>query len=169
MRIRAESAADIAAVHSVNAAAFPAEDEARLVDALRSDGDLAISLVAEDEDGIAGHVAFSAMHVEMKDGMLVPALGLGPVATLPDRQKQGIASALVRAGLEQAREDGATLVFVMGDPDFYRRFGFTTEAARAFTSPYAGPYLLALAFDATLDLSSGGKADYARAFSALGE
>jgi putative acetyltransferase len=71
-------------------------------------------------------------------------LALAPVAVRPDCQRRGIGAQLVGAALDKARQGGAAMVFILGDPDYYRRFGFTTDAATGFASPYAGPYFQAL-------------------------
>lgn len=167
MKIRGEVPADIPAIYRIHAATFRGEQEARLVDALRDAGDLALSLVAQDDEQLVGHAAFSTMRVEL-GGIAIPALGLAPVATLPGRQRQGIGSMLIRAGLDLARETGTWIVFVLGDPTYYGRFGFRTDVAAPFACTYSGPYLMARIFNDRLDLSQAGKADYAQAFSTLG-
>ena len=119
--IRREIDSDASAVRSVHLAAFPGDGEAGLVDALRENGHLPVSIVAEENAGIVGHVAFSPVTV---NGLDVAAVGLAPVALLPEFQKQGIGSELIRAGLAACREAGFRIVVVLGEPDFYRRFGF---------------------------------------------
>jgi putative acetyltransferase len=162
MIIRDENAgADRTAIRAVVTAAFGRESEADLVDWLREDGDNVISLVAEDGDAIVGHVLFSPMTAPFR------ALGLGPVAVMPERQRTGLGGALIRAGLEQARKAGWRGVFVLGDPVYYRRFGFTPDLAAGFSSPYAGPYLMAAALQGALPATAGEIA-YAPAFARLG-
>jgi putative acetyltransferase len=164
--IRTEKSGDEPGIFAVNADAFPANDEARLVDALRAEGALAISLVADRGGAIIGHVAFSDMTVEIA-GVAVRALGLAPVAVLTDCQRGGVGGALIRAGVVQARSAGVQILFVLGDPAYYGRFGFTSRDAQGFDCIYAGSYLQALLLDETLDLSQAGKADYAPAFASL--
>lgn len=162
MIIREEAPGDRAAIRAVVEAAFPEPAEARLVERLRADGDAVFSLVAIEDGIIVGHVMFSKMTGPFR------ALGLGPVAVVPGRQRAGIGSRLIREGLARARADGWEGVFVLGDPNYYRRFGFDAETAAGFASPYAGPYLMALALDGEHLPASTGKIDYAPAFGALG-
>lgn len=136
--------ADRTAIRQIVAAAFGGDIEADLVDALRTDGDSSISLVAEDEGAIIGHVLFSPMEAPFR------ALGLGPVAVLPARQRSGVGGALIRAGIEEARRQGWQGIFVLGEPAFYRRFGFDPALAAGFDCVYAGPYLMALPLGETL-------------------
>jgi putative acetyltransferase len=96
MLIRVETSSDVAAIHAVVEAAFARSAEAVLVDALREAGDLTLSLVALDGDDIVGHVAFSKMNAPFR------ALGLGPVAVQPTRQRNGIGGQLIREGLALA-------------------------------------------------------------------
>ncbi|HKX31692.1 MAG TPA: N-acetyltransferase [Blastocatellia bacterium] len=121
--IRAERAQDIAGISHVNQQAFQQTAEAELVDQLRVRGKLRISLVAESDDEIVGHIAFS--QVQIDSGNLANGLGLGPLAVRPGLQKQGIGSRLVRAGLERCRELGFDYVVVLGHADYYPRFGFS--------------------------------------------
>lgn len=118
MNIRPETRQDVAAVRAVNTAAFPTAAEADLVDRLRGLVDPFISLVAEDS-GVVGHILFTPVGVGPR-----AALALGPMAVLPGRQRQGIGSALVRAGLAACLAAGHDLVFVLGHPEYYPRFGF---------------------------------------------
>jgi putative acetyltransferase len=119
--IRHEVDSDVSGVRRVHLAAFPGDGEAGLVDALRENGHLPVSIVAEEDVGIVGHIAFSPVTV---DGLDVAAVGLAPVAVMPEFQKQGIGSELIRAGLQACREAGFRIVVVLGEPDFYQRFGF---------------------------------------------
>ncbi len=162
--VRAEAPADIAAIRAVHESAFPTAQEADLVDALRADGDLILSLVADKDGGIAGHVAFSRMAV--KNGANDhPAVALAPLAVTPDPRRCGIGSALIESGLRQLAADGEALVFLVGAPAYYGRFGFSGAVASGFSSPYAGPYfqLKRLADHAP----TAGSVHYASAFSKL--
>ncbi|WAL99144.1 GNAT family N-acetyltransferase [Streptomyces sp. Je 1-369] len=120
---RPETAADVAAVHAVHAAAFETEAEADLVDALRTDPEAwlpGLSYVAEAPDGsVAAHALLTRCRV---DG--APALALAPVATRPEHQGTGAGSAAVRAVLDAARARGERIVLVLGHPSYYPRFGF---------------------------------------------
>lgn len=136
--IRPERAEDWQAIRAVNVAAFATPDEARLVEQLRRDGDLVLSLVAERGGAIIGHVAFSRVRVEdstrSHDGV-----ALAPVAVTPSRQRQSVGTSLITRGLALLAEQDESMVFVLGDPAYYRRFGFDADAATSFSSDYAGP------------------------------
>lgn len=160
--IREERAADRDAVRAVTQAAFGAEAEAELVERLHADGDAEIALVAEEGEGrLAGHILFSRMAAPFR------ALGLAPVSVAPERQGSGIGSALIRAGLARARDQGWEAVFVLGDPRYYGRFGFTAAAAAPFRCAYSGPHLMALPLGTAMP-AGGGDIAYAPAFAALG-
>lgn len=134
--IRPETAADLELIRNVHRRAFGREEEARLVDELRDGGYAQISLVAE-VDQVVGHILFSDIQIVARDS-IIPALALAPLAVLPDFQRQGIGSSLVRSGLEMAWERGDRIAIVLGDPNFYRRFGFYPELASRLESPYSG-------------------------------
>jgi putative acetyltransferase len=134
--VRPEATADQEAVHEVHRLAFASDVEPQLVDALRKAGEAVISLVAECEGDIVGHVLFSRLAAPM------PALALAPVAVVPDRQRQGVGSLLIREGLRQAQQGGWVAVFVVGEPTYYARFGFDANQARGYACPYAGEYFM---------------------------
>ena len=137
VHIRPEAATDHDAIRHVNRLAFGQDGEARLVDALRDGGYLRVSLVAEQAGLIVGHVLFSELPITTEAGT-VPALTLAPMAVLPDYQRQGIGSVLIRRGLELCREQGHRIVVVLGHPHFYQRFGFSPKLAARLESPYSG-------------------------------
>ncbi|HEY2893427.1 MAG TPA: N-acetyltransferase [Pirellulales bacterium] len=141
--IRLEGPEDTAAIHEVVAAAFGRADEARLVDKLRAGGFAPVSAVAVAGGKIVGHVLFSELRIEGRQSQ-GSALALAPLAVLPEFQNLGIGSALVRFGLEECRRAGQRLVFVLGHPGYYPRFGFSVERARAFECDYAGDHFMAL-------------------------
>ncbi len=126
MSIRPETSADHAAIREINIAAFAKHPFSRqtehlIVEALRNDGALALSLVAEAEGRVTGHIAFSEAPVEGRDlGWFL----LGPVAVWPDLQRKGIGSELVLSGLASLRERNASGCVLVGDPGYYTRFGF---------------------------------------------
>ena len=134
MRIRNEGIADIDAIRRVNEAAFGQPAEARLVDALREQATPFLSLVAEDEAAIVGHICFTP--VTVGETMI---LGLAPMAVLPARQNEGIGTKLVAAGLEACRRAGFSAVVVLGHPRYYPRFGFAPAAQRGLRSEYDVP------------------------------
>ena len=141
--IRPEAEFDRDSIFRVNHLAFGRVDEARLVDALRSGGFVSLSLMAETAGQIVGHILFSALMIEGRDGT-IPALALAPLAVAPDFQRQGIGSALVCRGLDLCREQNHRIVMVVGDPPFYSRFGFTSPPPRRLCSPYAGDGFMVL-------------------------
>lgn len=161
MVVREETEDDRRPVAELLRQAFGGEDEARLLASLRDDGDVAMALVAESGGGVVGHVAFSPLNAPF------PALGLAPLAVLPCFRKRGIGSALVREGVRRARTGNWDAIFVLGEPEYYGRFGFSFEAASGFTSPYAGPHFMLLALLPRLPAWTG-RVDYAPAFSGLG-
>lgn len=142
--IRYARAADHPAIAQVNTLAFGQPDEAALIARLRADGDVLFELVSETEGAVDGHILFSRLWADRT--ALFAALA--PMAVHPDRQRSGLGSALVRAGLESAREFGAHGVLVLGHPAYYPRFGFTAETAGKVSAPYAGsPAFMALALE----------------------
>ncbi|WP_321878847.1 GNAT family N-acetyltransferase [Paraburkholderia bannensis] len=127
--IRGEMAADIPAIHALTEAAFlhaphTSHTEQFIVDALRAAGELAVSLVAEDRGELVGHVALSP--VTLSDGS-TGWFGLGPISVAPARQREGIGGRLIERALDALRERQAAGCVLLGDPDYYRRFGFTPE------------------------------------------
>jgi putative acetyltransferase len=169
--IRAATGGDVAAIDALLRRAFPKADEAQLVQRLCIDGDMVLTLVADDEETgeLAGMVAFSRMDVEI-DGKTIASVALAPVAVAGHYRRQGVAEALIQAGLVHLGEAGAMLCFVLGDPAYYGRFGFSADWARGFASPYAGDYLMALPLQGgAMPCGVRGKADHAMAFAQLGE
>jgi putative acetyltransferase len=141
--VRAETPEDREAIREVNRRAFGREGEARLVDALRDGGYARLSLVAEEGGRVVGHVLFSDLPIIMQTGTL-HALALAPVAVLPERQRQGIGSRLVREGLRTCAEAGHRVVIVLGHPNYYPRFGFSARLAERLKAPFSGPAFMAL-------------------------
>ncbi len=159
--VRAEVPEDRVAVREVNVRAFPTSAEADLVDALRGRADAgpAISLVAREADGgrIVGHILFTRVHVRPAPAAGAgaghgtgaahgagaapawPALALGPMAVDPSRQRRGIGSALVRAGLDACLRAGEPVVFVLGHAGYYPRFGFVPARPRGLACKWTVP------------------------------
>jgi len=121
--IRHETLADFEAIRKVNLRAFEQSNEGNIVDALRVAGALTISLVALHDNQIVGHIAFSPVTIESGDGSFT-ALGLGPMAVLPEHQNSGIGSQLAEAGFKECLRLGHKIVVVIGHPEYYPRFGF---------------------------------------------
>jgi putative acetyltransferase len=121
-RIRKETPADHAATREVHLAAFPTPLEADLVDALRAAGHLTVSLLAVEGEAIVGHIAFSPVSTEKP--ALVSGVGLAPVAVTPAFERRGIGGELIRQGIQACKSLRFGWVVVLGDPAYYRRFGF---------------------------------------------
>jgi putative acetyltransferase len=130
-------------VRSVLTAAFGGDEEATLVELLRDSGDAVVSLVALVGDEIVGHVLFSRLAIRTNAGIL-SGIALAPLAVLPAFQRRGAGSALVREGIRQLRARGEAVVIVLGEPEYYARFGFSTELARPLRSRHSGPAFMAL-------------------------
>jgi putative acetyltransferase len=129
MIIRLEQFEDQAGIYTVNSLAFYRPErpdpipEAELVNRLRQADAVVLSLVAEEDHQVIGHILFSEGSVHTENGM-VPAVGLAPMAVLPDFQNGGIGSKLVREGIDWLRKAGYERVCVLGHPKYYPRFGF---------------------------------------------
>jgi putative acetyltransferase len=156
--------ADMDAVAALNDAAFGlafnSQGESRLVRQLHADGDSLVSLVAENESGIVGHIEFFRILIDGKP----TGSGLGPMSAKPGIQKSGIGSYLVRTGLEELDTLGETLVFVLGHAEYYPRFGFAPETAQPFTALWSGPQFMAIRLAPGGPVS--GTLTYPRAFGA---
>lgn len=133
--VRPEQSGDLDAIRRVHRAAFPTAAEARLVDALRAAGRLVVSLLAELDGEIAGHVAFSPVRIDAQQSAR-PALGLAPLAVRPAHQRRGIGSRLVREGIVACATRGVGFVVVLGQPAFYGRFGFFPASRRGLQNEY---------------------------------
>jgi putative acetyltransferase len=143
MRIRPEAPDDTVAVAALNREVFGGEDEPGLIERLRADRLVAVSLVAVEEASLVGHILFSDLAVEL-DGRPVRAVSLAPMCVRGDRQRQGVGSALVRAGLATVGDAGYVAVIVLGHPEFYPRFGFSADLAARLASPFPGRAFMAL-------------------------
>lgn len=161
MEIRATCTADNTQIDTLLNAAFNGTEEAKLVRALRRDGDIEISLVAMLEANIVGHIVLSKMSGPVR------CLGLAPVSVLPNQQNQGIGSALIRHSMAMAKSSGWQAVFLLGHAKYYSRFGFSSKLAQAFASPYAGPNFMAVELQDDVLENKRGSVNYAPAFSSL--
>ncbi|MDR3096211.1 MAG: N-acetyltransferase [Paraburkholderia sp.] len=162
--IRPETPADIPAIHALTAAAFlhaphTSHTEQYIVDALRDAGELAVSLVGVEGGALVGHVALSA--VTLSDGT-TGWFGLGPLSVVPARQRQGIGSRLVERALDALRARHAAGCVLLGDPLYYRRFGFAPEPALVLPGVPA-EYFQALTLRGTVPAAS---VRYSEAFEA---
>lgn len=166
IEIREEQPEDVDAVRRVNTEAFGQPGEAALVDALRTSCEERLSLVAVEGDDILGHILFTPATIGDVQGM-----GLAPMAVTPERQRDGIGSKLVRAGLVELAECGCPFVIVLGHPDYYPRFGFERASARDVRCEWEVPdeaFMLLVLDVAAMDGMSG-LARYRPEFSQLAE
>ena len=168
--IQPAGAGDVPAIDALLRETFAAPDEANLLRDLCVEGSMVLVFVAREEESEAliGTVAFSRMDVRV-GAKSVQAVALSPIAVAPQYREQGVAEALIRAGLERLEAAGVVLCFVVGDPAFYGRFGFDADLASGFTTPYAGPNFMALALQGGLiPCGDRGIAHHAPAFARLG-
>lgn len=167
VQIRAEEKPDETAVYAVNEVAFETPAEAKLVSALRAQARPFVSLIAELDGRIVGHIVFSPVtlsgHAEQR------IVGLAPMAVLPGHQRQGIGSALVRAGLETCSDLGFGAVVVLGHPEYYPRFGFAPAVRFGIGCRYEVPdeVFMALELRAGYLVGTHGTIDYHPAFDAV--
>ncbi|MBC9914965.1 GNAT family N-acetyltransferase [Chitinophaga varians] len=146
--LRKEKISDIPQIDTVTKAAFLSAAHASgteqfIIRALRASGQLTLSLVAEENETLIGHVAISP--VEISSGE--PGwFGLGPVSVLPERQGTGVGSALIKAALAELRQLGAKGCVVLGEPAYYGRFGFRADAGLLYPEAPA-EYFQVLAFE----------------------
>src|SRR5262249_47390295 len=135
--IRSETVDDAADIRAIHTLAFGRDNEARLVDALRAEPgfDPALSLVAIADGHAVGHILFSPILIRASHSS-VPALALAPLAVRPEFQNHSVGSTLVRAGLEECRRLGHTVVVVVGHPHYYPRFGFSSARAAGLEAPF---------------------------------
>jgi putative acetyltransferase len=141
--VREEIPADHDPIREVNRIAFGRNEEAELVDRLRSTRLTVASLVAIDNHQIVGHIFFSELPIETEQG-IIGEVSLAPMSVHPRYQRQGIGSALVRHGLELCWERGKAIVVVFGHPEYYPRFGFSARLAKNLQSPFSGDAWMAL-------------------------
>lgn len=137
LTIRREQRDDIPALRLVNDTAFGQPAESSTVDAIRRACPDAVSLVAVDSDRIVGHIFFSPVVVSDASGA-TQGMGLAPMAVLPESQRQGIGSMLVRAGIEVMRDRGCPFIIVLGHPEYYPRFGFVPASQHGLYCQWDG-------------------------------
>ena len=125
-------------VHAINQAAFGRPDEADLVDHLRAEGVALVSLVAELEKRLVGHLLFSRVWIDTT-GTSIPAVALAPMAVLPGYQRHGIGGRMIQLGLNLLRQRDEQIVIVLGHPDYYPRFGFGRARQFGLKDVYGAP------------------------------
>jgi putative acetyltransferase len=163
MKIRPETPQDISVIEQITIAAFDGkwysdQTEHLVVNRLREAGAMSVSLVAEIDGIVVGHVVFSVVNINGED---IGWYGLGPVSVLPKLQKQGIGSKLIREGLSIIREKGAKGCILEGDPNYYQRFGFKNYPDLVYEGTPDPKYFMALPF---YDNVPNGKVEFHKAF-----
>jgi putative acetyltransferase len=167
MTIRPEMDSDIALIYEINLLAFRQRPEADLVNELRKNRKLIVSLVTEREGRIVGHIAFSRVSADNAPEVFIA--GLAPMAVLPELQGKGIGSMLVREGIEACRKMKVEGIVVLGHPDFYLRFGFQPASRFGFRCVYDAPDEAFMALELQDDMlsRSAGLIRYAPEFGAV--
>lgn len=152
--IRTETTQDHGFVRLINELAFGQPNEADLVDALRKNARPFISLVALIDEQVVGHIFFSPVSIETESADFT-AMGLAPMAVLPEHQNQGIGSQLVREGLNECLRLGENIVVVLGHPNYYPRFGFVPASSKGLRSEYDVPDEVFMVAELTEDALAG--------------
>jgi putative acetyltransferase len=166
MDIRLEQSNDRPGIHDLLCQAFNTDGEARLVDALRDGENLILSLVAVEEPSVVGHVAFSPTRLAQKH----KGLGLAPVAVAASHRRRGVADELIRKGIAECARMGYGFIVVLGDPNYYSRFGFQSASAYHLTDEYqGGEAFQVLELVAGSIPPEGGLVRYAEQFSTLAD
>lgn len=165
MLIRDEKVRDRINVRAVNVSAFETSSEADLVDVLRQQVRTIISLVAEEDGELVGHIMFTP--IALSDHPNLKVMGLGPMAVAPTHQNKGIGSALVKAGLDQCCQMDFVAVVVLGHPEYYPRFGFSPASQFGIDCEYDVPDEVFMAIELKPEAlnESTGRVRYQPAFS----
>lgn len=151
---------DFEQIYALTDAAFGGKDETQIIQRLDRDGDNLLSLVAHNDREILAHVQFFPVLIDGAD----IAAGFGPMSVAPEHQRKGIGAGLLRFGLTLMEGAGRQMVFVLGHPDYYPRFGFDAETAKPFEATWSGPAFMALRFGE--GGPAGGALTYPAAFGA---
>lgn len=163
--VREESPADAEAVENVLTAAFDTAAEASIVDTVRGAKEALFTLVAELDGLVVGHIMFSPVTLDLHPDLKTQ--GLAPVAVVPSHQQQRLGSTLIEKGLDRCREADVDVVFVLGDPAYYSRFGFASAETFGIDSEYQVPadyFMLLELKPGVLGNTRGGTARYLTAF-----
>jgi putative acetyltransferase len=166
MLIRQETKTDYKKIRELNDRAFGGTEESQLIDNLRGEGRVLLSLVAEEEGDIIGHILFSRIRIEGKESL--PVAALAPMCVSSVHQKKGVGGALIQQGVRMLRQKGETAVFVLGHKKYYPKFGFSAELARQFQSEYAGSTFFAMELQPGWMEGKSGTVVYPEAFKRLG-
>jgi len=165
IEIREERPGDVAAIRDVNRRAFGQDQEGNIVDALRSNGGALLSLVATLKGQVVGHIMYSPLSV----GGEVTGAALGPMAVLPEHQRQGVGSKLVETGNRKLRDAGCPFIIVLGHATYYPRFGFRPVSTYGIKCEWEVPddVLMLLVLDEAKMRGVSGLAKYRPEFSSV--
>jgi putative acetyltransferase len=165
IEIREERPNDVGAVRDLNRRAFGQDQESNIVDALRANGAALLSLVATLNDRVVGHIMYSPLSI---DGKLRGA-ALGPMAVLPERQRQGIGSKLIEAGNRKLKDAGCPFIIVVGHAGYYPRFGFRPASEHGIKCQWDVPndVFMLLVLDHAKMKAVSGLARYRHEFSSV--
>lgn len=163
MIVRPEQEEDRAAIGELHRLAFRGDFESALVERLREERRVELSMIAIIGGQVVGHILFSDLDVEV-DGRTVKALALAPMSVVPMRQRQGIGTRLVEESLARLRNGRYEAVIVLGHTDYYPRFGFSAELATKLASPFAGESFMALELRPDALQGEAGTVEYPAAF-----
>lgn len=166
--IREERPEDIEAIRAVNQEAFGQPQEARLIDALRTNGGVLLSLVATLNRRVVGHILYSPLSVG-SDREKPTGAALGPMAVVPQYQRQGIGGKLIEIGNQKLREVGCPFIVVLGHPEYYPRFGFKPASGYGIQCEWDVPdeVFMVLVMDQSIMKGVSGLAKYRQEFSSL--
>jgi putative acetyltransferase len=165
IEIREERPDDAPAIREVNKRAFGQDQEGNIVDALRTNGAVSLSLVAAVNGRIVGHIMYSPITV----GGVITGAALGPMAVVPEYQRQGIGSKLVEAGNEKLQDDDCPFIIVLGHPNYYPRFGFRPASMYGIECEWVVPddVFMLLVLDEAKMQGVSGLAKYRHEFSTI--
>jgi putative acetyltransferase len=165
IEIREERPGDVAAIRDLNKRTFGQDQEGNIVDALRSNGAALLSLVATRNGRVVGHIMYSPLSV----GGEVTGAALGPMAVLPEHQRQGIGSELVEAGNRKLQDAGCPFIIVLGHANYYPRFGFRPASTHGIKCEWEVPddVFMLLVLDQAKMQGVSGLAKYRHEFSSV--
>ena len=163
IEIRPERPGDLTAIHAAHELAFGQRQEGDIVDALRRNGAASLSLVATEGGEIVGHIVYSPIAIVGR----IEGAALGPMAVHPEWQRQGVGTALIRAGNAALKGEGCPFIIVLGHPEYYPRFGFRRASEHRVRCQWAVPddVFMLLVLDQVRMAGVSGEARYRPEFS----